>query len=708
MADENKLEIGVSADTKEFDAAIDKSSKKAGESLKKGIEKPATDSLKNVASYGEGIGEELASKIGDGISSRFPIISKIITNPMIGAFTAAGALGAKIISDAFEGEAIKKIEKNFDNVAKSFGVAGDELFNAFQKNTGGLIDNTEILKILSEDMVTFSGQVEKLPELYNVAKKAAYVFGKDSKEVFSQLTFAAQSGNTRGLRFLFPKLDLEKEYEKAAIGLGKLKSELTDTEKQQIAVNKLLEEGANRLSGVKIETSTLTSEWKRLNVTYTNIREEFEKGAAEGSLASLTKDLIKSVRELLETEEKRHKVYKDDTVITQKEREKFLTDEIAKAEKQRFDAGIQGYDGFLASQKKQLEQLQKSLDLQKQAEKTPVLDILKPQFQTSIIPSIFPTGGKGSEEQKQQDQVSAGRLKAQQDFLKQYENNIYQSRQNLLNANFAADKSEANAQLIHLANKEQIDRDFNSRKQQIGKELLDKGLIDQETYQNGTYTRTQLYNDAIVLLETDKNARIESENKAHFDRLKSTYDAFGSVGLENAQIGFSNFFEANRKELFNMSQFTQKATTKMRDSMVGGFVAAAKGQGNALEIMKNQFLEYLGTVAIQQGVFMMFDAFSTFPAIKLPELAAGAGLVALGSALVGGSGAATPSASGGGVTGGYEGNYSNLTSNNTSNISNTGVTVNIQGSVYDMDQTGRQIADVVASAFQTQGVKIYD
>lgn len=146
------------------------------------------------------------------------------------------------------------------------------------------------------------------------------------------------------------------------------------------------------------------------------------------------------------------------------------------------------------------------------------------------------------------------------------------------------------------------------------------------------------------IFDTSIAEKIQSR-LAEFDvgmnKLRAKEKSF--INAEKEEIGF--FKENYRKGLKELEQqhgslanSIKVGTMQTHNIMTKSFIEAAKGHGNAMEMMKQQFLEMIGTKMIETGVFMMLDAFSTFPMIKVPELAQGAAAVAAGSALVGASG----------------------------------------------------------------------
>lgn len=149
------------------------------------------------------------------------------------------------------------------------------------------------------------------------------------------------------------------------------------------------------------------------------------------------------------------------------------------------------------------------------------------------------------------------------------------------------------------------------------------------------------------------NLQLELLETQHQKNISAIKDKSGEVSAMNAQMGWHQAMAQMKKDNLDFAAVTAKMTVGTSNLMTKSFVEAAKGHGNAMEMMKQQFMEMIGTQAIQSGSVMMLE--SVWPP-NPSGLAAGAGLVALGSALVGASGGGASASGGGG--GGVGGEYS--------------------------------------------------
>jgi hypothetical protein len=736
MSDENKIVVPVEGDTKPFDEAIDKSAKKANDALTKGIKKPLNDALdpKKAADKTDDV---IESMLGE-FSSRFPMVSSLIMNPITAAFASAGAVGAKLVSDIFEGEAVKKIEKNFESVTASFNVAGDKMLDAFMANTAGLVDNTDVMKTLTEKTVTFNGQVDKLPDLFNVARKAASVFGRDSLEVFDDLTRAAQTGNAKVVKYLFPKLDLEKEVQKYAYANKILVADITETQRQQIALNALIDIGSKKFAGATLSAGTLSEEWQKLKVAYGNLREEQQKDAAGGLFASSLKEAIIDSRNLVNSLGDQKLVSVSKNIYDSMYNIKIMTAKLQQAEE---DYRNTQNDRFLIAQghwKKEIELEQRLIDMRKKQEKDvgEINPMFKLSFQNSIVPPTpvplagkFPTEAE-KEIEKQQTDAQAKYLQRQKEFLSSYSQQSQSAQSALLAKNFEKNKDEEVSEGIHWLAMDKIKSDYAVKQDAIGKQLLEKGLIDQDAFNNRSYMGTQIYLQAKSDLENNKRMQEQMETIAHNERMKQVEQQkyadsmSGAQGFAAGVSGYLGMVKLAAQDTANsysnsMKQIADASIKSLGNGVASGFkkmVLAMREGKNAVQAFGEAFLAALGDAMVQMGTSYVAMA---IPMMILQDpkgyalLGAGFGLIAAGTLLSASVGGGTTQGVGGASTGGASPQSFDTTGGSTSqnyataSTQNQAVQVVVQGNVYDMDATGKQIADVISSAFQTQGVRVY-
>jgi hypothetical protein len=150
-----------------------------------------------------------------------------------------------------------------------------------------------------------------------------------------------------------------------------------------------------------------------------------------------------------------------------------------------------------------------------------------------------------------------------------------------------------------------------------------------------------------------------------------------------------------KKQYGDFSKLVQSTTTQAHGVMSKAFVDAAKGQGSALELMKEQFLEMIGTQMIQTGIYHLLAGIWPPNPIELGE---GAALVAAGSALVGagGSGAAGSASSGAsGFGGGYASSIASPQQASAQQTQQKAAQIVINGDFLNSSETANHLTDIL-------------
>lgn len=221
---------------------------------------------------------------------------------LVGAVGAA-ALALKASFDiVFEGEQIRQVNKSFENLSKSFGIAGDKLKEGLVAASKGLIDDTDLLKAANKAIVELGDNADQIPKLMDVARKATALFGGDALERFEMLSAAVASGNTRSLKQIGIIIDQDAAIQKYARSVGLTISELSEADKKQAILNETLTQANQKFKDVDESSLKVTNSWKELKVAGKQWVEEvvlgIEKhlGPALESVIKGTTGLLKALR----------------------------------------------------------------------------------------------------------------------------------------------------------------------------------------------------------------------------------------------------------------------------------------------------------------------------------------------------------------------------------------------------------------------------
>lgn len=246
------------------------------------LEKQAKKTSDKVASnFDSVVGElgDIAPEFASKLSSASGLIEKFLTSPLGAATAAVTVLAGEfkfLLDNTLAGEKLIKIEKQFDSLASSVGVSGEQLKTNFLNSLDGLVDDSDAIQSLNKAFVNLGDKVQQLPEVMLLARKATNQFGGDVIDNFEKINQAISSGATRSLRTLGINLDATKSYKAYADQLGITTDQLTEAGRQQAILNSLLEINNTKFKNISPTIGGAGTALQRLSVSMENIKETFE------------------------------------------------------------------------------------------------------------------------------------------------------------------------------------------------------------------------------------------------------------------------------------------------------------------------------------------------------------------------------------------------------------------------------------------------
>lgn len=247
------------------------------------------------------------------------------------------------------------------------------------------------------------------------------------------------------------------------------------------------------------------------------------------------------------------------------------------------------------------------------------------------------------------------------------------------------------------------------------KDSLDK-IFEGSVYGSGEVFLENLRTNLEAAKQSIEESGIKNALQPQAETL-SFADSF-LAGFSEAEITLKNFTEKT-------AAFGKQIRTNLQAGIANGAGQAfaafgralATGQ-NALDAFVKAFLGSIGQIAIQQGASFILQGIAYqfvpgFQGIGTSLIAAGAALATFGGALTavsGGGGTAASSSVGGGADGGTAGSQINdprtgFATSQERAQPNTAVVVNIQGDVFDSEETGLRISNILRDASINQNVR---
>ena len=213
----------------------------------------------------------------------------------------------KVFELSVEGEAVNAINNQFEILAKNAGIAGETIKEKLVAASGGLADDTDILKAANEQIVKLGANAQKLPQVMELARKVTQVFGGELIGNFEGISTAVANGNTRMLKQYGILVDADKAMLAYAKSIGTTVGALSEAGKQQALMNAVLEKGEQSFKGVDTEAKPLAASVTQIKVAFGQMYETIalwvnKSGAVQNTfkvLAEMIKGTANSLKEEL-------------------------------------------------------------------------------------------------------------------------------------------------------------------------------------------------------------------------------------------------------------------------------------------------------------------------------------------------------------------------------------------------------------------------
>ncbi|MBL0233170.1 MAG: hypothetical protein IPQ08_05855 [Chitinophagaceae bacterium] len=667
MADQ-KIELEIVLD--------DGSIKKAFGTIRKEAEdtgKKATDSFSGflpVAILNQGL--ELFDKIASGV--------KKAANEMINL--------------SLEAEKVRVVNAQFLSLTQQNSIATESFNAAIQDSIKGLMDDEDALQIANQAMIRLGATAQRLPEIFELSRKAAAAGFGDMASNAEAFTNAIQTGQTRQLRSLGIIADVTKAQNEFAKSIGLTASQLTEEQKAFVNSNVILDAASKKFKNTDADIKSFSDSLQRFKVASADSFERFAI-AFDKAFGPSVKGIIDSLTIALNGN---GSALKAAAVPVQN-----LTKEIGMMElkleraQQRFNSAttetsITVYSNQVKILTADLEELKKRQEASKLVEN----DILKDRIEGYSKWKVAADARALTEEQERQRQEAA--LARQQQYSQAqigFEQQALAARQNRVQFITEADAREFEQQSIY---NEQL-RLLEEQHQQSLKDI-DVRFSNEKGYAEEERKALKLQSDAAF---AEQERGIQEANQ---QRLK---DSFTKYGESQAKTW---------KEMAAMAKIT--LVNGIGSSFAAFGQALAKGE-DAMAAFGKALLGVLGDIAIQMGQMFIwqglgFSANPLMPGAGAGMVAAGIGLSILGGVLkglAGGGGGSTSNASasaGGGLaTGGDSmGTFSAAGPMATDSRVNPNTVINftVQGDVLDSSDTQNRIVELLNSAIDTKGAVV--
>lgn len=648
MADDSKTSVILDLDNSEF------------------VEK-LKESLGLLGQFGRGEGL-------DGLLESLKAIGEI--SGIIGA----GFLAVKTAIDlTTEAEKIKQVEKSFDALADSVGLAGDALKNKLVAAAHGLVSETELLEAGNQAIVKMGENANKIPEIMELARKATVLTGGDLISNFNQLTSAISAGNVKMLRHYGIIIDATKAQDEYARSQGYSRDYLDDTGKRLAVMNAALEQGRQKFANIDESSLKATNSLKSIGVTFKELG-EISALIWDKVAGSWVSDKLQNIAEWMgyikHSIESTWKVGND----LSKEHAEYLQNNINELKLAIPLWEKTGNAIEVAEKKKQLAGMEAELAKINDRNREAIEVEKKKAAEAQKAEAAEGGKKKGIDYVK----VEKDREKFNNDLIKLTQARV-QSESKIIGTEAEAEEL-SRQEIIKIRTKQAQDIE------NLDKQFLQKGVITKAQFQKAADEIHKKANADVQKADMQLDQQRIQALKNYEAQNKNT-----AAGITAAWHTQSRQAEMNFKD---MSKLGNQTFNTLKTNSVSAFEAIGNGSKSAGDAMKGFFFGSIGDTAIAQGTEMLMSG--VWPPNPI-AIAGGGALIAFGAALKSqgtSSGSSVPSASGGSGGSPSVSTTADQTQQPTPSPTTPGQTVqiNFAGHYFDSDNTRQRLVQMIQDA----------
>lgn len=139
----------------------------------------------------------------------------------------------------------KKIEASFRELATGVGQSADVILDAMKNASDGAISEYDLMLSANRAMMLgVADTADEMTNLLDIALARGQAMGLSTSQAFNDIVTGLGRGSALILDNLGIVIDLDMAYSEYAASLGKAADQLTDVEKKQATVNRVMAEAA--------------------------------------------------------------------------------------------------------------------------------------------------------------------------------------------------------------------------------------------------------------------------------------------------------------------------------------------------------------------------------------------------------------------------------------------------------------------------------
>lgn len=208
-----------------------------------------------------GFVEKQANVIESGFSGIGKAMGLAATAMVVQRVAAFGMEAAKLATQN------AAVETSFRDLAAGVGQSSDEILDSLRATSDGTISDYDLMLSANRAMMLgVADTAEEMSSLLDIARRRGQAMGLTTQQAFNDIVTGLGRGSALILDNLGIVIDLEETYASYAQQLGKTAGQLTEVEKKQAMVNKVMRETAN--TGAEV----ISSPFERMDTALSNLK----------------------------------------------------------------------------------------------------------------------------------------------------------------------------------------------------------------------------------------------------------------------------------------------------------------------------------------------------------------------------------------------------------------------------------------------------
>jgi hypothetical protein len=602
-----------------------------------------------------------------------------------------------------EGEKILQIEKSFELLANQAGVSAEAIKDGMMRAVDGTVAMSDAMAAANRAIVTLGPNADRIPQIFELARKAALTFGGDTLDKFDQLSQGIANGNMRMLKHMGIIIDNDKALRDYAKSIGTTTSALSQQGEQTARMNAVLEKGGEAFKNINQDGETVTVMLKQIGASFKEVGEAIatsvaKSGAFKGLIA-YTRDFAEAAKTVTQGHfgsELQQSQYNAGLLRERldelKAKAKEIQDEVDDPSKRPFlNRWLSTEDSFRALANKNKAVIDSEIAATEAKFKQAMGAAEKAEKESGGGEGEAPKpAGKDLQKEKEQvakfhkelEALAASRIKAEEDMETDavLMRATLEEEQEIMEQQYAAKIEEIHA------------------KGQQGKELTAK--------------------QAAAMIEEIEAEKVEKIAKMNLDmeaRVLKAYDnqvAQAKTIGDGIAAGFAQGGNKAKKELNDMGKLGQTVFNSMAKNSKSFFIGLGEGSKPAADLMKGFLFNSLADIAEAQGELLLLAGIGTYNPVQIAE---GGALLALSGLLrsqAGGASSSSASVGGGGSSGGGGATAPGIDTGSPGSgapspaiQSQRNVTVQFMGDYFDSDQSRSRMVELMRQATDATGYK---